>query len=211
MKMKKLFPSALSVMICLMLAACGAKTESANPNNTGQSANNQPQGSASGSGSATKPETQSVYFTSEYTDLKKDCKDAFKSVGEGQDMPLHCKGVGGYRIYIYNSAMASHISAEKEGGQDPIMLATQSLNYSDKGKVEWRISEGKPFAIIMRITKYDPPADAENLFDEKYKTGEALIVKGLKGYEQIDFEVDAKEANANQKARDLADKNFKKK
>jgi hypothetical protein len=127
-------------------------------------------------------------------------------------MPLACKGVGGYRIYIYYSAMASHISAEKEGGQDPIMLATQSLNYTDKGgKVEWRMAKEKPFAVIMRIAKYDPPADAENQLDEKYKTGEALIVKGLKGYEHIDFEVNAKEANANQKARDLADSNYTKK
>lgn len=202
--MKRLFPAAL---LCFALVACGAKTESANSNNANQPtqpATNNPSGTAS----KTEPQTES--FTSQYTDLKKDCKDAFKEVGEGQDMPLKCKGYGNYYIYIYYSAMASHISAEKEGGQDPIILATQTLGYSDKGKVEWRMSKEKPFAIIMRVAKYDPPADAENLLDEKYKTGEALIIKGLKGYEHIDFEVNAKEANANQKARDLADKNFQK-
>lgn len=194
------------------MAACNTGTENtANANTSNPSIG----GNSSSGGNSTNnsaPQTQNTSFTSSYTDLKKDCKDALPSVGEGQDMPLACKGVGGYRIYIYYSAMASHISAEKEGGQDPIMLATQSLNYTDKGgKVEWRMAKEKPFAVIVRITKYDPPADAENQLDEKYKTGEALIVQGLKGYEHIDFEVNAKEPNANQKARDLADSNYTRK
>ncbi len=40
------------------------------------------------------------------------------------------------------------------------------------------------------------------------KTGESLVVKGLKGYERIDFEVDARASDANAKARELADKAF---
>jgi len=44
----------------------------------------------------------------------------------------------------------------------------------------------------------------ENLYIGK-KIGEELIVQGLKGFEDIDFKVDAKTPNANVKARELAD------
>jgi hypothetical protein len=157
-------------------------------------------------------------FSSLYTDLNKDCRNAFKSVGEGQDMPLRCRGYGGYSIYIYYSAWASHIAADPTNGKSKesdtlIYLATQQLSYdSEKGrKIEWRMMNGKPFAVIMRISKYsaDAGANGDNPFDEKYKTGEALIVKGLKG-QTIDFEVDVKSTpNPNEKARQLADSNYK--
>lgn len=158
-------------------------------------------------------------FTSLYTDLNKDCRDALKSVGEGQDMPLRCKGYGGYSIYIYYSAWAAHVAAEFGSGRSKdsdssIYLTTQQLGYSDeKGrKIEWRMMNGKPFAVILRVSKYsaDAGANGDNPFDPKYKTGEALLVKGLKGH-NIDFEVDIKATpNPNEKAQQLADENYDK-
>jgi hypothetical protein len=150
-------------------------------------------------------------FSSLYTDLNKDCRNAFKSVGEGQDMPLKCKGYGGYFIYIYYSAWASHIAIHNSNNDGTPAIASQALSYSDeKGrKVEWRLANGKPFAVIMRISKYREADGTDNPFDPKYKTGEALIVKGLKG-QNIDFEVDVKGTpNPNEKARQLADSNYK--
>lgn len=151
-------------------------------------------------------------FTSAYTDLNKDCKNAFKEVGEGQDMPLRCKGYGGYYLYIYYSAWASHINAQMQGNDDvTISLAMQELSYSDaKGrKVEWRMANGKPFAVILRVSHYKESTNGENPFDEKLKTGESLLVKGLKGYEHIDGSVDARTPDANTKARQLADSQYK--
>lgn len=151
-------------------------------------------------------------FSSLYTDLNKDCKDAFKNVGEGQDMPLRCKGYGGYYIYIYYSAWASHINAQMVRKDDvSISLAMQELGYSDaKGrKIEWRMADGKPFAVILRVSHYKESTDGINPFDEKLKTGESLLVKGLKGYEHIDSAVDARQPDANLKARQLADQQYK--
>lgn len=37
---------------------------------------------------------------------------------------------------------------------------------------------------------------------------ETLVIKGLKGYRQIDFEIDAKTPAANERARELADNAF---
>ena len=42
-------------------------------------------------------------------------------------------------------------------------------------------------------------------YESIVKTGEALIIKGLKGFEHIDFQVDAKTPSANLKARQMAD------
>lgn len=131
-------------------------------------------------------------FSSVYTNLNKECKAAFKSVGEGQDMPLNCKGYGGYRISIGYSAMYSHLVAETLDGKNSIPLATADINYDqEKGeKIEWRLANGKPFAVILRVN-------------------DKLFVKGLRGYEKIDYDIDVKStANPNQSARDMADKAY---
>jgi hypothetical protein len=130
-------------------------------------------------------------FSSVYTDLNKQCKAAFKKVGEGQDMPLNCKGYGGYKIYISYSAMYANLSADTLDGKNSIPLGMAQINYDqEKGrKIEWRMADGKPFAVILRIE-------------------DKLYVKGLRGYEKIDYDVDAKAPDANQQARDLADKAY---
>lgn len=156
-------------------------------------------------------------FSSLYTNLNKECKNAVKEsqLNEGSDMPLKCKGYGGYYIYIYYSAWASQIAVMTNNEETTISLAMQELNYSDvKGrKVEWRMADGKPFAVILRVSNYSDKAGADggNPFDPKYKTGESLLVQGLKGYEKIDFKVDVKTTpNPNEKARQLADENYAK-
>lgn len=130
-------------------------------------------------------------FTSVYTDLSKQCKNAFKEVGEGQDMPLTCKGYGGYKLSIGYSAMYAHVAAETLNGKHVIPLTTAQINYDlEKGrKIEWRLANGKPFAVILRVE-------------------DKLLVKGLRGYEKIDYDIDAKTPNANQQARDMADKAY---
>jgi hypothetical protein len=152
-------------------------------------------------------------FSSDFTDLTKDCKDAFREVGEGQDMPLKCRGYGGYYIYISYSAFASHITINPINGDDNIDLATESLNYSAKkgNIIEWRLADGKPFAVILKISKYNKKVQdlGENPYQNKYKTGDSLIIKGLNGYEHIDFEVNFKTTtDAITQARRLTDRAY---
>jgi hypothetical protein len=121
----------------------------------------------------------------------------------GSDIPTRCKGPGGYDIYIYYSACSSIISADK--GEESIPLATQAVDWKQK-TVEWRMANGKPFAVIMRVYEYRG--------DEQCATGgkiigESLIIKGLKGYEHIDETIKVKGTpNPNAKARQLADKGY---
>jgi hypothetical protein len=151
-------------------------------------------------------------FSSVYTNFYKDCRNAIpesKAI-PGSDIPGICKGYGGYRVNLNYSAMATNIIIERaKNTDDSISLGMMSIALPEKGsKLEWRLANGKPFAVIFRMPKYGDPDESGNPFANK--TGEVLIVKGLKGYESIDLEVDVKTTpNPNEKARQLADSNYK--
>lgn len=155
---------------------------------------------------------QVAKMSSVYTNLKVDCKPESKVVD--QEVAFICKAVGGFRIRINPAgAWAETIDVVDAQKETVASLGTHGYGYSTAPKrmVEWRMANGKPFAVIFRINEYDEEKameDGDNPYLDKYKTGEKLIVRGLTGYSQIDFEVDAKEKNANVKAQKLADENF---
>lgn len=148
-------------------------------------------------------------FSSVYTDLDKSCKTI--GGGGGTDPAFDCRGIGGYRIYNWSAAAAQFFAVKtSKNNEDMIQLASQSFDFDmGKAKVEWRLVNGKPFAVIMRFNKYADPDDTNPYFGKKI--GTELIVKGLKGFEKIDFTVDAKTPNANAEARKLADNAYLKK
>ncbi len=158
-----------------------------------------------GSVSAQKPKKNAPKFSSVYTDLNKACKTI---KGEnGSDDASDCRGIAGYRIYIWDSASTEIIAAEPPDKTDRIIIATQGFDFDQtKVKLEWRMANGKPFAVILRVSKYGETND-ENPYIGK-KIGEELVVVGLKGFEKIDFKVDTKIPNANAKARELADNSY---
>jgi hypothetical protein len=131
-------------------------------------------------------------------------KEEREAEAQGSDIPTRCKGYGGYDVFIGYSACTSEFAVLK--GDERIPLATQAVDWKQKN-VEWRVASGKPFAIIMRVYKYsgdDPCAPGRKII------GESLIVKGLKGYENIDETIDVKSRrNPNLKAREIADKGYK--
>jgi hypothetical protein len=147
--------------------------------------------------------TGATRFSSAYTNLDRDCKTI--RGGEGTDDASDCKGVGGYRVQVWAAAAAQMIAVESPGKKDRFQIAAQNFDFNQtKIKVEWRTANGKPFAVIMRIFKYsDEKADDSAYFGKKI--GEELRIVGLKGFENIDFTVDAKTPDANLKARELAD------
>jgi hypothetical protein len=148
-------------------------------------------------------------FSSSYTDLtkcgsgmtKKEEREAEKN---GSDIPSLCKGYDGYNVFISYSACASSFSITK--GDENISLGMQSVGWKQK-TVEWRMANGKPFAVIMRFYEYE----GDDLCSSGGKIkSESLMVRGLKGFEHIEESVDARTPNANVKARELADKGFAK-
>jgi hypothetical protein len=153
---------------------------------------------------------QSPRFSSLYTNLKTECQPAIK-LKRGEelegDMPLRCKGYGGYEIRVGYSAMSSQFSINRIGSdsEDVVVSTMQPLNYDLKRKVEWRLANGKPFAVIYRIDLTKGTTADADMWSAENKTGESLVVKSLKGFEEIEFEIDAKNPQANVKAREMAD------
>jgi hypothetical protein len=131
-------------------------------------------------------QAQAPKFSSLYTDLKTECKDAIKlkkgEDAEGQDMPLKCKGYGGYEVRIDYSAASSSLRVQPLGDKtdQSISLGMQPIDYDQKGKIEWRLTNGKPFAVIYRVvkSKTDQP---EEMWRPENRAGEFLVIKGLKG------------------------------
>lgn len=149
-------------------------------------------------------------FTSAYTDMQRDCKfvqDA-EAEAQGSDSPKMCKGFGGYRLSIGYAAWSASVAAERLHKPDEhVLLGEDYGGYGARGeKAEWRLADGKPFALIIRFGKYGEPGSDGNPFANR--KGSKLVVKGLKGWEHIDFEVDGSTANANEKAHQLADDNY---
>lgn len=147
-------------------------------------------------------------FTSIYTNLAgKACK--FYDGKDGQDGLTLCKGPGKYQVRIYSSATMTHIVAELKGTDDSYSLASVSLDFNQaKSNVEWRLASGVPFAAIFRAPTYGEPNEFGG---PGKKTGEELVVVGLKGHDDIEATIDAKTPNANVKAREAADARYFKK
>jgi len=113
-------------------------------------------------------------FSSRYTALTK-CgsgltkKEEKEAEEHGSDIPTRCKGFGGYDVYIYYSACSSIISLDR--GDEVTPLATQAVDWKQK-TVEWRMANGKPFAVIMRVFEY---AGNDQCADGGKITGELKI------------------------------------
>jgi hypothetical protein len=147
-------------------------------------------------------------FSSVYTNLKTQCASALTKKEEkeaeamGQDIPFICKGYGGYEIYLGSHGAFTQLRVERKTDKESVV--TETLHISDpiyNQKVEWRLADGQPFAVIFRRDLNDEPDDPANV----KKIGEALRVIGLKD-KNIDFWVDVKKfANPNEEARKLAD------
>jgi len=148
-------------------------------------------------------------FSSSYTPLTK-CGSGMTKQEEreaekhGSDIPSKCKGLAGYAVDISYSACSSSFTLTR--GEERISLCMQAIDWPQK-TVEWRLADGKPFAVIMRVYEY---AGNELCSTAGKIKSESLTVQGLKGYEQIEGSVDARTPNANIKARELADKAFAK-
>lgn len=154
-----------------------------------------------------KPAADKPVFTSVYTDLRKQCKATRETAStEGSDPAARCTGYGGYRIFMYYSATSATLGVQRVAdGADVMELGTDYGSYGSRGeKVEWRMANGKPFAVIFRQWKYRGEG-ADGTMYSGTRVGSRLLVKGLPGWERISAEVDGTLADANARARAAAD------
>lgn len=148
-------------------------------------------------------------FTSVYSDMSKG-----KSCQTVEEEIIGCRPIGGYRIFAAFHNVFESVWIETLRGKTVADIPSDKTGGISRslGKFEWRLANGKPFAVIARFGFY-PMDEADqtgaNMWSDKRKFAELLVVKGLPGYEQIDVELDARlTPDPNQKARDLADEAF---
>uniref|UniRef100_A0A7V4LDI2 Uncharacterized protein n=1 Tax=Desulfobacca acetoxidans TaxID=60893 RepID=A0A7V4LDI2_9BACT len=160
------------------------------------------------------PTSAQPQFSSAFTHLARDCQDAVKGEAAGEDIPQKCKGYGRYYVFIYYSAYGCHIAIKNQDNDEMIYLAPEQFDFSSKkdSVVEWRLANGQPFAVIIKVTKYNTTKAQErgdNPFQKKYKIGDVVLVKGLKGYGHLNYSLNAATtSDALAKARTLADQGY---
>lgn len=156
---------------------------------------------------------RAVKFSSVYTDLKTECRSALTKKEEqeaeriGEDIPMVCKGYGGYEIFLSSHGTMTVFQVRVRTGKEIKEVVQETLYIGDPiytRKVEWRLADGVPFAVIFRRDVNEETEDPS----VKKKMGEVLRVVGLKN-EKINFNVDVKMTpNPNEEARRLADKAY---
>ncbi len=166
--------------------------------------------------SAPTPQNGSIY-TAVYSKSPKDCKDVdVNTVSEGEDVPQLCKGYGSYWLYrtsaVYRVNLAVQDSSRKFSV--PVIAAEDEKakeleNHCVKkfgDKIEWLVENGKPFAFIVRVAYFKDTEDEQTVFKPQNKVGEYLLVRGLKGFESLQYDVSTTNTpyNPNEQARMLA-------
>ena len=170
-----------------------------------------PTGHASRSGGALAQPSKPIRapkFTSAYTNLGSQCRQ-IGVAGQGDDPSQRCTGVGGYVIVVDFSAASSHLRIEPNRNpteSNTVKLGEQPIDF-DKGgkKVEWRLADGKPFAVIIRMENHKDVDDPTAYWQPQNRLGQTLLVQGLGGYSGLNSQVDASKPTANADARKLAD------
>jgi hypothetical protein len=148
-------------------------------------------------------------FSSHYTNIQKECKDAETGkydAGAG-DILGTCPAFHDYQATINWSAANGCLFIQRLGlprDQDDTALPAIAC---DRGAaitermLEWRSANGQPFAVIVRHSDWDERDSAH-----PKNVGQRLVVRGLTGFESINTSVDTrKEPRANEIARARAD------
>lgn len=143
-----------------------------------------------------------IKFSSSFTSFKKNCRDKFSELDEGQDMPQVCIGPSHYKIEVSYSACCEYLQIINKNFT--VELPRQMISTVDNRILEWRLANGKPFAIILKLDKY-----RGDLALDGTKIKEVLLIKGLNGFDDINHEIDTeRKPNSIQEARRLADQSY---
>lgn len=133
-------------------------------------------------------ETTGTEFTSAYTDLNSGCRSA--GGNEGGHVSHFCKGPGSYIIHYFDAATIFQIDVATKDRQWEVPVMNFGLEELSKmPPIEWRLADGKPFAVIAT----DP------------KSGK-VAVRGLIGFERLNREENGK--GAAERVRSMIDSEY---
>jgi hypothetical protein len=131
-----------------------------------------------------------------YTDADKACLDIGDKRAEGRGAMLRCPGPAGYAVVFTDEG---NVVDARFGprGREANLRGLQWTGAIGAKKVEWRMANGRPVAAIFRIARMNP----ETLESTPYLAVAKVTPKGGCLIELVD----ARAADANAKARRIAD------
>lgn len=140
--------------------------------------------------------------SSAYTSLE-DCQEVTGTAlnDDGYDYVARCHSLSGYATLVAEHDMHIGLIVAKPGQRQTFLMpATGSMQLYNPGKkLEWRIHDGKPVALIVRFRMAYPDA-----IEGKWR--EVLTVARLGQNPCVVADVPANQPNANVKARQVADR-----
>lgn len=137
-------------VLSLALAACGSDPEPERVDaNAADEAEDEPEEEEKDEAETEKPEEKPKLtgITSDYTKYDLDACDILSSESvEGESVEALCKGYGGVPLYVNVGDGRFDIDVGVTGRFDTISPFNE-LNDT----IEWRLKDGKPFAVIARL------------------------------------------------------------
>lgn len=160
-----------------------------------------------------KPKAK-ITFSSVYTKLDSQTCQADDTAEDAEHEPNYlCQGFKDYKIYLSFTCCQTMVyvgenikldTSEEQFLKIPMIYGSQSPNGET---IEWRLANGKPFAVILRINQ------DSSLIDPTLKKGleTTLNILSLTGYKKINASINVRKfKNANEVIRKKADQGYKK-
>ena len=135
-------------------------------------------------------------ITSRYTLLDLHRCRTLEIIPEGESVRWRCPGLAGIPLFVNEGDGRSEIDAGYDDGEWESVPAFNTIG----DRIEWRLSAGRPYAIIYRLRKAataDAPAESALIV-------EAIGYRGVPGC-RIGL-IDGASPDANRRARALADR-----
>lgn len=147
-------------------------------------------------------------FDSSYTHLGKDCVEMPQPEEyAGQDPAFDCKGPDGLHARLYFSAadallvVLRPVTHSTDEVLDSLIDGVNGID-TQKGVLEWRLADGRPYAIIMRSR----PVEFDDAGVPKAGGVETLEVRSIQPHPSFTHSIHVRSTpEANKRARELAD------
>ncbi len=152
-----------------------------------------------------------------YKISSKNCKNLDGEGSEGEDFLRRCKGYGDYSLVAYGFDYHVNYRVELNAPNDDFSVVLFPLETGEAAKyvradlydikladqIEWRLNNGKPYAIIVRAEFYKNTGSRKTFANPKNKVAEFVFVRGLKGCEdlKVDLPVVTTAYNPDEQAR----------
>lgn len=135
-----------------------------------------------------------------YQISSKNCRNRDSRASEGDDFYRECKGYGEYLLRATGSDYRINYGIVAKNPQSDFSVMLFPLGegaaskyeradlYDEKlsDQIEWRLDEqGRPFAIIIRVSFYKNTGSAKTFSNLKNKRAEFIFVRGLAGFEDL--------------------------